>query len=760
MKTHIFLKLIIILIFPNLIFSQEVSYEKLDIEELKNNPELIEILSTNNSVNSAFDTGNDLSVDSLDLDEDSLTEDFPEEKSPFFGFDFIAQIPKSISSTSDLPVPYDYSIALGDSLQIVLTGGKKASFVLDVNLDGTVILPELGPVVVSGETIEEVRNKLRKLIEISYVGTEVSVSLQSLAARKINILGAVKNPGTYIVNPFSTLSSVLSYAGGFENFASLRGITLIRKGKKTYFDLYDLLVYGDRKADINIHQGDTILVGSTNKYVEISGEVNRPFIYEYKRDDTYQDLINFSMGLTRNANIQELYASSLSDGLISYTQIELNEIIGEKDLVDFNIYKYSVSNQLDLQILGNGVSQKIVKNKNNLKLADVISSLSFSKDIYPYYATFEQDGNLGILKENYLFSLSDPSTYSDIEVKMNGKITFFSREDVLEKDIQETISNNFRAESIVELIYDRGTLSLPIIGAVSLEMLANFLGLQETHDLTKSNILFNDGSLSTEQSNLFNSEKVSSVFLAPDITTKTLSIEVIGLVERPGKYKVPIGTTLNDIYKIVGGLLPNADPESIFLSRQRIRDIEKQQLITSRDLLLETAIGSVNNSFGSSASSVEYASLLPIIAMAEEAESTGRLTGDLSPDSNLSKMTLVEQGDIFEIKPFRNTVTVLGQVLNPITLVYDSNLDLNDYIKLSGRFTDFADEDNIYIIRKNGTSIPYDSKLFAMDIDILPGDTIVVPRDLTKVSTLPLIMSATQVISNIAFAAASLNSLR
>ena len=42
---------------------------------------------------------------------------------------------------------------------------------------------------------------------------------------------------------------------------------------------------------------------------------------------------------------------------------------------------------------------------------------------------------------------------------------------------------------------------------------------------------------------------------------------------------------------------------------------------------------------------------------------------------------------------------------------------------------------------------------------ILPGDTIVIPRDMQKVSTIPLVSLSTRIISDIAFAAASLNSI-
>ena len=64
-----------------------------------------------------------------------------------------------------------------------------------------------------------------------------------IPAKKINIIGAVKNPGTYIVSPFSTITSSLAYSGGFEDYASLRNIVVKRGQKEIIFDLYDFLLY-------------------------------------------------------------------------------------------------------------------------------------------------------------------------------------------------------------------------------------------------------------------------------------------------------------------------------------------------------------------------------------------------------------------------------------------------------------------------------------------------------------------------------------
>ena len=80
---------------------------------------------------------------------------------------------------------------------------------MKVQLDGTVFFPELGSISVAGESFLDIKNKFRNLIEQSYIGVSIDLSLKDLSAKKITIVGAVNNPGTYLVNPFTTISNCI-----------------------------------------------------------------------------------------------------------------------------------------------------------------------------------------------------------------------------------------------------------------------------------------------------------------------------------------------------------------------------------------------------------------------------------------------------------------------------------------------------------------------------------------------------------------------
>ena len=215
-----------------------------------------------------------------------------------FGVDYFSKAPTTITPTQDLSVPGDYKISLKDKLSILLSGAKDARYNVSVNLDGTIQIPEIGALNVVGLELDEINNLLKNLVEEIYSGVNADVTISGLSAKKITIVGAVEVPGTYLVNPFTTISNVLAYSGGIKEYGSIRNIEVIKpNGEKYSFDLYDLLIFGDRTNDKTLDAGDTVLVNGTSNFVDINGEVIRPGLYEYKQDESVDDLLKYALGL-------------------------------------------------------------------------------------------------------------------------------------------------------------------------------------------------------------------------------------------------------------------------------------------------------------------------------------------------------------------------------------------------------------------------------------------------------------------------------
>ena len=116
------------------------------------------------------------------------------------------------------------------------------SFLLEINREGFVDFPELGPVGLAGLTYGEAKEMLQGRINAQIIGTQVSISMGSLRSMQIFVLGEAFKPGAYTVSSLATITHALVSSGGVSDIGSLRNIQLKRKGKVVAeLDLYNLL---------------------------------------------------------------------------------------------------------------------------------------------------------------------------------------------------------------------------------------------------------------------------------------------------------------------------------------------------------------------------------------------------------------------------------------------------------------------------------------------------------------------------------------
>jgi len=749
----IFLSLLISLSF--VIFSQSNE----DIRDLvKNNPELVKDYQNQMDSDYAQTIGEDTSIDEAIENENDIEID--NEEPNIFGFQYINTIPKSISSTSDLPVPNDYVISLGDKLKIILTGGEKGIYDLAVGMDGNILLPDIGSISVAGESIRDVREKVEQLIELSYVGTKVSISLDSLAARKINIIGAVKNPGTYIVSPFSTITSSLAYSGGFEEYASLRNITVIREGEEINFDLYDFLIFGSRESDINIRQGDTISIKSTNNFVEILGAINRPKIYEYMPQDTYSDLINFALGLNRYGDDKNITATVIEGSKKLTKKVRKDSSIDKQNIEALYIGNNVNINSRDVFVSGDSVTSGFYQVTEDKKLEKFLENLQFSSEIYPFYSIYERVAVSGLSKISSSFSLSDPDTYSNLMASKNTTLSFFGRDQIdlfnsgmSEIEIEDSSLQMIRSEDLVSISLPDKTLTIPLKGKISPKQIHLFFGSFNEIDEDKVSVITNEDIFTNAYESTFDSEDLVAISF-PSIKENIIEVTIEGEILNAGTYFVPSSTNLSDLYTLAGGLRNEAFTSGIQVFREEIKEKQIKAIREAKAVLTDAMIHK-----SSSISDRGMLDIESILLLSELADPTGRVAGNFDPNSTTSSSFVLKEGDLISIPSISYEVIVQGEVLNSSSFIFNKSMKYKDYIEAAGGFSDYADKRAVFIIRANGLSVETSSSIFSGETIIYPGDTIVVPRNLDQFEALPLVSMATNIIADIAFSAASLNAI-
>jgi len=220
---------------------------------------------------------------------------------------------KNLSFEPDLnvPTPKGYVLSAGDELLINVWGDSELNLKLKVSPEGTILIPNLGPVSVSGLTIETAENRIRQELgrimstlsgDTDGANTFVSVSLSQIRSIKVNIVGEVVAPGTYTLPSFATLFNALYAAGGVNEIGSLRGIKVYRNSKEVAsLDVYDYLLNGKYNTNIRLEENDMVIVSPYDQLAVVQGKVKRNRIFELKKGETLSQLLNMAGGFTGDA---------------------------------------------------------------------------------------------------------------------------------------------------------------------------------------------------------------------------------------------------------------------------------------------------------------------------------------------------------------------------------------------------------------------------------------------------------------------------
>ena len=298
----------------------------------------------------------------------------------YFGYDFFNTAPSTFSQLANIPVPPDYNITTGDSLFVVFYGNKSTRLILQVNREGQVFLPDIGPVTVAGLTYREAKETIITLVNEQLLGTSVSVTLGSLGSINVFITGEANQPGVYTIGSFSTLTNAIFASGGVQNSGSLRNIEHRRNGELiTKFDLYELLLEGNNSKDSRLMSNDVIFIPPVKKMVGIDGEVNRPAVYEIKNNESLEDLIQLAGGTKAKANSESIDIERISNSKNGYELLSFSANTDRSaiNLTNGDLVKiYPVTNKMQKAILVSGHSKKpgFYSWKEGMKVLDIIES--------------------------------------------------------------------------------------------------------------------------------------------------------------------------------------------------------------------------------------------------------------------------------------------------------------------------------------------------------------------------------------------------
>ncbi|NYF78210.1 SLBB domain-containing protein [Granulicella arctica] len=226
---------------------------------------------------------------------------------PIYGANLFTNVPSTFSPVDRIPVTPDYVIGPGDELLIRMWGQVTLDGHFTVDRSGNVYIPQVGAVRVAGVSFAQVTDYLRTQIGRTFRNFDLNVNIGQLRSIQIFIVGEARRPGSYTVSSLSTLVNALFASGGPSPMGSMRSIQ-VKRGKEivTTFDLYDLLLKGDKSKDVQLVSGDVIYIPPVGPMVALAGSIDTPGLYELKSESTVKDAIALAGGLSTLAQNKDV----------------------------------------------------------------------------------------------------------------------------------------------------------------------------------------------------------------------------------------------------------------------------------------------------------------------------------------------------------------------------------------------------------------------------------------------------------------------
>ena len=282
----------------------------------------------------------------LDLLRGELLESEDDKLDIRFGSEIFSLMQTTLMPFNEPNFDGEYVLDFGDVLEIQLVGQKSDSHILPVKRDGSVSIPGVGKIFVSGLSLDNAVNTISKKIESFYTAVEAYTTLVSVRDIQVIIAGNVYSPGPYTLNGNSSLFHALAISGGPSEDGSFRQIDLVRGGKVIETaDFYETFINGASSFSSRLRSGDLVFVRPVSNLVSISGAVKRPGTYELRLDENLSTVISFANGINNKADLSQISLIRISDGMVSNIPVknlsEFNNMLSEdNDKLVIGSYSY------------------------------------------------------------------------------------------------------------------------------------------------------------------------------------------------------------------------------------------------------------------------------------------------------------------------------------------------------------------------------------------------------------------------------------
>ena len=660
---------------------------------------------------------------------------------PIFGMDFFSSANQSYtkepnnSPQLNIATPSTYQLGPGDEITVNIWGASENTYISSINTSGYIKLERISPIYLSGQTISSAKKRIRSALSKVYSGIYASeesfekvffdVNLSKSRSIVINVVGAIKNPGTYTLSSMTSILNVLYAAGGPNELGTFRNIQILRNGK-TYkkVDLYNYFVKGV-SPNFSLRDQDVILVPRYENRVFVNGEFKETGIFEIKKGETVHDLLGFVGGFSSFGYKEKVFLTSISEINKEIFTIP-KDLFNVKKLKDGDIIKASpVSDKFlnKVSIEGAVFLPGDYSIDNNPNLTSLISSAQGLKDNALSTRAVVYRHVEG--KERQMLSVNlslDKTQQKDFQFEPNDRVKIFSK-----SDIQDDLSVNIKGEVNNVGVYDyyEGmTVSDLILLAGGVKSSGSFVSIDLFRQTFDKSLQYPFESIEVQLKTDYSSDLLNQnpTLMQGDLIvvrlkegyTKPEYVEISGLVKSPGFYSILNNQySLYDLLNDSGGILPDGSTSGVKI--RRINSAKKEIDETIKDISTD----SLGFEIREQEEFIEFG-----VDIKQLFETRGK-------DSRFN--VILKDGDKIIVPKIDNTVEVIGEVGRPTVIAFKKGLSVNDAISQAGGLTDLAKKRGVFVIYQNG-NISSSKKYFIFNTlpKLEAGSKIVVPKKIAN----------------------------
>lgn len=623
-----------------------------------------------------------------------------------FGSDLFSNTRMSFAPNQNMPTPKNYVVGPGDVLVIDVYGYAENTMQLTVSSEGNVRIPNVGPVAVSGLTIEAVQAKIKKQLSsiyssISSGNTQVAVTIGNVKSINVFITGNVSKPGTYTLSSLSTVYNALYACSGPTSSGTMRNIKVVRAGKEiATVDLYTFLTSGNLSNNISLQDQDVIHVPSYDIRVSIDGAMKRPGVFEMKQGETLKDLITYAGGFSENAYQSRINVQRTTEKEKSVADVS-SELYGMFTLQTGD--QFVVSEVLDrysnrVKIYGGVFRPGPYALDSGMTLMDLVRKADgLVEDAYLERATITRLRD-DLTPELISFNVKDLLDGKfNLSLKKEDEVTIGSIKDLEEK---KTVSiygqvlspgkypfyENMTVKDLIFLA--KGFKEFAAIDKIELSRrIKEDNKLKENVEKNEIKIISVDRNLSAGDDADIKLEPndMISVRLKEGIESSR-SMSLLGEVRSPGDYVITNKKEkISDIMARAGGVTSYGYVQGAFMIRKGTRSAAERM----RDAKLLQKLADTE---GDPEVMKQLQSRTDLVGIDME---------EILKNPGGKADIFVEDGDLIYVPKELQTITVNGKVQVPGMMVYHGR-SARKAIRRSGGFGQNADKRHVYVAYANG----------------------------------------------------------